>query len=144
MSAYMQGKIISMNENNSIIIVNNYIGYEVFVIDSSIYKRYSKIILWISTIQREDGITLYGFVHYEQRKLFIKLLGIAGLGPKTSMLILTKYEPPKLYQVVQQVMINIKLGVKVNMSEAIGIKGIGPTAALKIVNTLSKELVSTN
>ena len=142
MIAFLSGNITVISENNYIIIVNNGIGYEVIVKDYSIYKTDTKITMWVSTVQREDGITLYGFEHFEQRKLFIKLLCVSGVGPKTAMLILTKYEPIEFYNTISQIHINIKLGATVNITKDIDIKGIGPTTAFKIINTLAKEVLS--
>ena len=142
MIAFLSGSIAMISDKNYIIIVNNGIGYEVVIKDSSVYKTNTNITLWISTIQREDGITLYGFEHFEQRKLFIRLLGVSGVGPKTAMLILTQYEPIEFYNLVKQIHINVKLGAKVDITKDIDIKGIGNTTALKIINTLSKEVLS--
>ena len=129
------------HENNSIIIVNNGIGYEVTVKDPQVYHNTQYIQLWISTIQREDGITLYGFSKHEQRKLFNLLLNVQGVGPKTAMLLLNKYEPPEFYKKIKHIMINV---CNKNMVEEIGIKGIGLKAAVKIVNAISKVLSSQN
>lgn len=150
MIAFISGKVISISENNYIIIVNNGIGYEVYVKDSKIYYDSSgliikeKITLWISTIQREDGITLYGFVGFEQRKLFNRLLSIQGVGPKSAMLILNKYEPPEFYSLVKQIIIDMESDPKRDVQMEIGINGIGPVAAIKIVNAISKVLSSQN
>lgn len=145
MIAFISGKVISISENNYIIIVNNGIGYEVYVKDSKIYVGIDTSIsikLWISTVQREDGITLYGFKEFEQRKLFNRLLSVQGVGPKSAMLILNKYEPPEFYSLIKQIMINTKLNVKIDRQDEIGINGIGSVAAIKIVNAISKVLSS--
>ena len=142
MIAFLSGIIKVISDKNYIIIVNNGIGYEVIVRNSNIYKTDFEITLWVFTVQREDGITLYGFEYFEQRKLFIKLLSVSGVGPKTAMLILTKYEPIDFYNLVKQIYINVKLGAKVNIIKDIDIKGIGPSTALKIINALNKEVLS--
>jgi len=145
MIAFISGKVISISENNYIVIVNNGIGYEVHVKDAQIYSGNNKEIqLWISTIQREDGITLYGFVGFEQRKLFNRLLAVQGVGPKSAMLILNKYEPPEFYSLVKQIMIDMESDSKRDVQMEIGIMGIGPVAAIKIVNGISKVLSSQN
>jgi len=142
MIAFISGNIKVISNKNYIIIVNNGIGYQVVVKDSNIYKTGSTLTLWVSTVQREDGITLYGFEHFEQRKLFIRLLNVSGVGPKTAMLILTKYEPIEFYNLIKQIHINVKLGANVNTAKDINIKGIGPNTALTIVNALNKEVLS--
>ena len=142
MIAYISGKVISMSDNNSIIIVNNDVGYEVTVKDPSIYNYVEEVELWISTVQREDGITLYGFNTIDERVFFMKLLSVSGVGPKTAMLILAKYTLEKFYTIVKQVIINQKLNIKMNISNEIGIKGIGLISALKIVNHFHKDVTS--
>ncbi len=142
MIAFISGFINHKDhENNSIIIVNNGIGYEVTVKDTTIFKDV-KVELWISTVQREDGITLYGFVEFEQRKLFNRLISVPGVGPKTALLVLGKYEPDEFYTVVKQIMINQKLGIKQYIKNEIDVTGIGPVAAVKIVSAISKVLSS--
>ncbi len=142
MIAYISGFINHKDhENNSIIIVNNGIGYEVTVKDTTIFKNV-KVELWISTIQREDGITLYGFVEHEQRKLFNRLISVPGVGPKTAVLVLGKYEPEEFYTLVKQVMIDMETDSKRDVQMEIGIKGIGNVAAIKIVKAISKVLSS--
>jgi len=147
MIAFISGKVISISENNYIIIVNNGIGYEVHVKESKIYVGIDTSILiklWISTVQREDGITLYGFKEFEQRKLFNRLLKVQGVGPKTAMLILNKYEPPEFYSLVKQIMTDMKSDPKRDMQLEININGVGQSAAIKIVNAISKVLSSQN
>ena len=142
MIAYISGKVISMSDNNSIIIVNNDVGYEVTVKDPQVYHNTQLIQLWISTVHREDGITLYGFVEHEQRKLFNRLISVPGVGPKTAMLVLGRYEPEEFYTLVKQIIIDMELDSKRNVQMEIGIRGIGNVAAIKIVNAMSKVLSS--
>ena len=142
MIAYISGFINNKDqENNSIIIVNNGIGYEVTVKDTTIFKNVI-VKLWISTVQREDGITLYGFNTIEERVFFMKLLSVSGVGPKTAMLILTKYTLEQFYTIVEEIIINQKLKIQVNISNEIGIKGIGIMTAVKIVNHFHKDVSS--
>lgn len=144
MIAFISGKILSVSDNNYIIIVNNGIGYEVYIKD---YKLYVSSIdqplqLWISYIQREDSSTLYGFIRMEQRTLFNRLLLVSGVGPKTAMLILDKYEPTEFYRLIKQTKINDKLGARVSFSNDLEIKGIGSATAIKIIDAISKVLKS--
>ena len=138
MIAYIRGIIKVIHKNNYIIIVNNDIGYEVHIKDYSIYKTDVSVTLWISTVQRETGTWLFGFENFEQREFFNKLILISGVGPKTAMLILAKYEPIEFYELIKQLHINRKLGAKVSVD----IKGVGPNTANKIMDALLKEVDS--
>ncbi|MCQ4965300.1 Holliday junction branch migration protein RuvA, partial [Bifidobacterium pseudocatenulatum] len=37
---------------------------------------------------REDAITLYGFVSAEEKQLFMQLINVSGIGPKSALAIL--------------------------------------------------------
>ena len=38
---------------------------------------------------REDLMELYGFLEYERRRLFIQLIGVSGIGPRTAINLLS-------------------------------------------------------
>jgi holliday junction DNA helicase RuvA len=40
-------------------------------------------------IAREDGLNLYGFASEEERTLFLKLISVAGVGPKMALAVLS-------------------------------------------------------
>jgi Holliday junction DNA helicase RuvA len=46
--------------------------------------------------QREDDVSLYGFVTEEQRDLFLALISVSGVGPKVAMGILSISDPSRL------------------------------------------------
>jgi Holliday junction DNA helicase RuvA len=52
--------------------------------------------LHIYTNVREDAITLYGFTEMEQKKLFLLLTGVSGVGPKLALSILSGIDPAEL------------------------------------------------
>jgi Holliday junction DNA helicase RuvA len=41
---------------------------------------------------REDDVTLYGFSTEEERRLFVTLIGISGIGPKAAMSLLSQFD----------------------------------------------------
>ncbi len=64
------------------------VGYEVLVPDSVLAQLPSpgsEVDLRIRQIFREDGVTLYGFVHPSQRHLFDQLIEVKGCGPKIGL-----------------------------------------------------------
>lgn len=64
------------------------VGYEVLVPDSVLVQMPavgSQADLRIRQVFREDGVTLYGFLHASQRRLFDLLLDVKGCGPKIGL-----------------------------------------------------------
>ena len=45
---------------------------------------------------REDAMTLYGFLHRQDREMFKQLLGVNGIGPKGALGILSVMRPDDL------------------------------------------------
>lgn len=77
---------------NSVLIHTGGIGYEVFVGESilSSLSNEDSAKLYIYTHVKEDEISLFGFVSLKERELFLELLAISGVGPKTALAIVNK------------------------------------------------------
>ena len=45
---------------------------------------------------RDDGISLYGFLTLEEKALFERLIGVAGVGPKVALAALSAFSPQGL------------------------------------------------
>lgn len=45
---------------------------------------------------REDALTLFGFLSLEEKALFLRLIGVSGVGPKMALSALTMYSPEAL------------------------------------------------
>jgi Holliday junction DNA helicase RuvA len=91
MIASVNGRIISRKPDNVIIDVNG-IGYQVNVslhTLSSLPAEGNEVFLHIYTHVREDTIQLYGFTSEDEKKIFVTLLGISGIGPKMGLTILS-------------------------------------------------------
>ncbi|MDR2823551.1 MAG: hypothetical protein LBV37_03380 [Mycoplasmataceae bacterium] len=85
----MVGKVISQNKK-SITFENNYTGYVVYVTNPQDFEinRVRKIYLYkhLAGGNKNNFIEeLYGFDKYETKELFISLIAISGIGPKTAM-----------------------------------------------------------
>lgn len=81
---YIKGKI-TIIENNFIVIDNSAIGYGVFVANPYSYELNEETTVYLYNVIREDENSLYGFKSKEERDLFLKLLGVKGLGPKVGI-----------------------------------------------------------
>lgn len=87
MYAYLKGVITIIGPDNVVIDVNN-VGY--YVITPNPYRFTINETTRIYTYQkvREDAIELYGFKTQEEKDLFIKLISVKGIGPKSACAIL--------------------------------------------------------
>ena len=45
-------------------------------------------LLWVWMSVRDDGVDLFGFSSQEEKRMFLRLTGISGIGPKTALQIL--------------------------------------------------------
>ena len=87
MYAYIKGKISEVNPTN-IVVDNNGIGYEVVVANPYEYHLNEERTVFISQQVREDSNVLYGFSNKEQKEVFLLLLKVKGVGPKSALAIL--------------------------------------------------------
>lgn len=74
--------------SNSITLDNNGIGYLIYTVNPYSFSEGEKYTVYIYQNVREDELTLYGFKLAEERSLFLKLIGVKGLGPKMALPIL--------------------------------------------------------
>jgi Holliday junction DNA helicase RuvA len=83
----LKGTVLS-NEERSIILMVNGVGYQVFVPNSILIEADEELTLYIHTHVREDAFTLYGFRNQNELNFFELLLTINGVGPKMALAIL--------------------------------------------------------
>lgn len=73
-----------------IVVENNGIGYLINVANPFRFKsdenKQEKI--YLHQIVRENEIMLYGFSDFNEKQLFLKLISVSGIGPKSALAIL--------------------------------------------------------
>ena len=80
----LQGKV-DYQENSSIIIDINGVGYRVIVPANLSVNLGDKVKLFTHTHVREDLLELYGFTEPQDLKLFEYLISVSGVGCKTAI-----------------------------------------------------------
>jgi len=97
----LKGTIIDFEEDFLVLDVNN-VGYQVFAPSRIIAKAQvgEALEMPIYTHVREDQITLFGFSNIDERKMYLKLLSVNGVGPKMGMAILAVCTPEEIIQAV--------------------------------------------
>lgn len=90
MIAYLKGKFI-FQEGNQIIIESSGVGYEIYCSQNTLNLLNINYIheLWIYTHLRENSLQLFGFYTNTEKKLFLSLLTVSGIGPKSALNILS-------------------------------------------------------
>ncbi|RZL17515.1 MAG: Holliday junction branch migration protein RuvA [Pedobacter sp.] len=87
-----------------------------------------KIYVWLHV--KEDAHTLYGFAEEGERRLFLHLISVSGIGPNTGRMMLSSITPVE----IQQAIIN----GDVNLIQRI--KGIGAKTAQRLILELQDKL----
>jgi len=79
------------------------VGYRVSV-SLRAYERLAaaeEAALWIHTSVRADQITLFGFLEPEELEIFERLIGVAGVGPRTALATLSGLTPEEFAAAVE-------------------------------------------
>ena len=87
----LRGIVQSRRPDNVIIDVGG-VGYQVNVplnILANLPEEGKEVFLHIYTHVREDSLQLFGFTSENEKKVFMVLLGISGIGPKMALNILS-------------------------------------------------------
>lgn len=82
----LRGELLEVGGGMAVVDAGG-VGYEVQLPDSVLLQLPlvgERVDLLIRQIFREDGVSLYGFLHPFQRRLFDLLLGVKGCGPKVA------------------------------------------------------------
>ena len=91
MIAYLSGKLLEKHANTAIVDVGG-VGYEVSIPLSTFYElgeTGSDVSLRIYTHVREDAIQLFGFKTNRERDLYLRLISVQGIGPKSGIAMLS-------------------------------------------------------
>lgn len=79
---YIKGKVTEQ-ESNYIVLECCNIGYDIYVSNPFEFQKENEEKVYLYTHRTEDEETLYGFKRKEEKELFLKLLSVKGVGPKT-------------------------------------------------------------
>ena len=110
MIGYLQGEVLEHSDGRVLIGVGDRkafgaVGYVVAIPQTSDYGFFSigqMIELFIHTQVREDALDLYGFKSVSEKNLFLMLLTVNGIGPKSALGILSAVEPASLLDSILQ------------------------------------------
>ena len=130
MIAFLKGDIVEINVDYILIDVNG-VGYQVFVGKPQDFS-YGQSLVYTYYHVKEDGVSLFGFKTKQEQDLFLRLIDVSGIGPKTASSILGA-------TTVNALIGAIELG---NVAFLKKLPSIGPKAAQQIILDLKGKLVA--
>lgn len=132
MIAHLTGKVLRTDANSVVLDVNG-VGYRAFVplsVLSSLPSEGGTLSLFTTMIVREDDITLYGFPSLDEQQVFQALIGVAGVGPKVALSLLSVLEGPTLARAIAS-------GDTKTLTK---VPGVGPKLAQRIALELGDQM----
>lgn len=132
MIAYIQGIVSEKSPTRTVIDVNG-IGYEILIPISSYDKigavgETSRLLTYQHV--REDVLQLFGFSTPEEREMFLLLISISGIGPKSALGIISSISVKDLKQAIAHE----------NITLLTAVPGIGKKTAQRIVVELKDKV----
>lgn len=134
MIGHLKGTVLAKSPERVLLDVGG-VGYEVHIPVSTYYEidRLADGVpaaLHIHTHLRDDGISLFGFWTETERRLFERLIGVSGIGPRLARVVLSGMSPADLIQALSG-------GDLVRLS---AIPGIGKKTAERMVLELRDKV----
>lgn len=130
MIAFVRGNVYSFTKDSAI-IDNHGIGYQIYVSDPTKLILNKEVTLFTYQHVREDAVLLFGFLSMEEHDVFLQLISVKGVGPKTAMTMLGVCPVNDMIHAIEQ---NDVAALK-------KLPGIGAKTAQQIVLDLRGKLV---
>ncbi len=131
MIAFVKGMVAAVTEETVIVDVNG-IGYELYCSGTALRSAQigERISLHTYLQVKEDGVTLFGFFTEQEKRLFLKLLSVSGVGPKSAVSVLVCMSADELVEAV----------ATADAKRLAKVKGLGKKTAEKIILELHGKI----
>ncbi|TAF45638.1 MAG: Holliday junction branch migration protein RuvA [Sphingobacteriales bacterium] len=131
MYAYIIGKL-TFKCPAYIIIETGGIGYQLHISLHTFIaiKDLDNAQLYVWLHVKEDAHTLYGFADEGEKRLFLHLISVNGIGPGTARMMLSSISPIEIQDAI----------IKGDVAQIKRIKGIGPKSAQRLIIELQDKL----
>ncbi len=132
MIGYLKGNLIQKSPNQVILDING-VGYCAWIPLSTYFEIgeiNENVELFIYTHVTDNSLALYGFSTEKERDIFMKLIGISGIGPKIALNILSGIGVSDLEEAIRQS----------DVTRISLIPGIGKKTAMRIALELQEKL----
>jgi Holliday junction DNA helicase RuvA len=131
MIAYIDGKLAYKDPTFVIIDVAG-VGYHIKISlqTYSALKEGERCRLQTFLHIKEDAHTLYGFVENAEKRLFLDLISVSGIGPNTALMMLSSLSSAEIQQAI----------VSEDLRTIQSIKGIGSKTAQRVILELKDKM----
>lgn len=126
---FLKGKVAHIDGDTIIVDVRD-VGYQVLVSHIEDYEINEEVFIFTYEVVREDDQYLVGFKTLEEKAVFLALIKVKGLGPKSAIGALSATTPT---QVINAIASN-------NVAYLKKLPGIGGKAAAQIILDLKGEI----
>ena len=130
MIAFIQGKVASYDADH-VVIENQGIGWDIAYPHADKIHLNEEVRIYTYMHVSENDVGLYGFESSEEKNLFLKLITVKGLGPRTAMNMLARSSSARLISSIEQG----------DVSALKAMPGIGAKTASQIILDLKGKLV---
>jgi Holliday junction DNA helicase RuvA len=130
--AHITGKLIQKQPNSVIVDVGG-VGYELTVPLSTFYdlgEPGAEVSLRAYTYVREDALQLFGFRTEREKRLFLLMIGVSGIGPKLAVTALSGMSAEELIHAIRTE----------NLAKLVGVPGIGKKTAERMLVELKDKV----
>ena len=113
---YLNGRLVVKDPTHVIVDVNG-VGYRVNISLSTFADVKDQENLKILTYMhvKEDSHTLYGFVKESEKRMFMQLISINGVGPSTGLMIQSSLSADELRQAIMHGDVSTIQGVRLSL-----------------------------
>lgn len=104
MIAYLKGMVAGTDAGSLVLDVGG-VGYQLLMSSKALGalpSSGSPAMVWVHLQVKDDGITLYGFKDLAEKTMFLRLVGVSGIGPKMAIAALSTYSAPELSQLIAE------------------------------------------
>ena len=129
---FLKGKIALKTDDSLVIDIGN-MGYEVYVTHLNDYVVGEEALIYTYQVVREDEQYLAGFSSIEEKEIFLRLITVKGIGPRTALNAMSATTADELFKAISAN----------NTTFLKKLPGIGSKAAQQIILDLKGQLTGT-
>lgn len=131
MIAFVNGVVRIIRSDRVVLDVHG-VGYEVYLANALSQKMGDELFLYTYQHVREDAILLFGFLKEEDYEVFMRLINVKGIGPKTAQTMLSVCSGKEMIEAIEND----------DIKKLKSLPGIGAKTAGQIVLDLTGKFVS--
>ena len=131
MIAFVNG-IVKIIRSDRVVLDVHGVDYEVYLANALCQKKDEELFLYTYQHVREDAILLFGFLKEEDYEVFMRLINVKGIGPKTAQTMLSVCSGKEMIEAIEND----------DIKRLKSLPGIGAKTAGQIVLDLKGKFVS--